>query len=61
MVEHRAIRRGASIMPLNFSTSGFWVMVPFALTLSVFCCAQAPVPEPATDQETEQARRFTPN
>ena len=48
-------------MPLNFSTSGFWVMVPFALTLSVFCCAQATVPEPATDQETEQARRFTPN
>jgi hypothetical protein len=27
--------------------------VPFALTVSFFCCAQAPMPEPVTDQETK--------
>jgi predicted Zn-dependent protease len=39
-------------MQINFSMSRFWI-VPFALTLSVLCCAQAPIPEPVTDQETE--------
>jgi predicted Zn-dependent protease len=39
-------------MPLNLSPSRFWI-VPFVLTLSVLCGAQAPQPEPTTDQETE--------
>src|SRR6478609_6031259 len=39
-------------MQPHFSLSRFWI-VPFALTLSVLCCAQAPMPEPVTDQETE--------
>lgn len=37
---------------LRFSTSGFWIM-PLLTILSVACLAQAPVPEPVTDQETE--------
>ena len=28
-------------------------IVPFSLMISIFCCAQAPIPEPVTDQETE--------
>jgi predicted Zn-dependent protease len=28
-------------------------IAPFALALSILCCAQAPMPEPVTDQETE--------
>jgi beta-barrel assembly-enhancing protease len=39
-------------MQPHFSLSRFWI-VPFALTLLVLCCAQAPMPEPVTDQETE--------
>jgi hypothetical protein len=35
----------------------FW-LVPFALTLSVLCCAQAPMPEPVTDQETELGQQM---
>lgn len=37
---------------LRFSTSGLWIM-PLLTILSVACLAQAPVPEPVTDQETE--------
>ena len=37
---------------VRFSTSGFW-MLPLLAILSVACLAQAPVPEPITDQETE--------
>ena len=37
---------------LLFTKPSFWI-VPFSLIVSVLCCAQAPVPEPATDQETE--------
>src|SRR5262247_4248214 len=28
-------------------------IVPFSLMISIVCCAQAPIPEPVTDQETE--------
>jgi hypothetical protein len=37
---------------LRFSTSGFWI-VPLLAILAAACLAQAPVPEPVTDQETE--------
>jgi beta-barrel assembly-enhancing protease len=37
---------------LRFSTSGFWI-VPLLALLAAACLAQAPVPEPVTDQETE--------
>ncbi len=37
---------------LQFSKPRFWI-APFVLTVSVLCGAQAPVPEPVTDQETE--------
>ena len=37
---------------VRFSTSEFWMM-PLLAILSVACLAQAPVPEPVTDQETE--------
>jgi predicted Zn-dependent protease len=36
----------------HFSTSTLWI-VPLAAILSVACLAQAPVPEPVSDQETE--------
>ena len=40
-------------MPTSrFSISRFWIM-PLMAILSVACLAQAPVPEPVTDQETE--------
>src|SRR4029077_5113502 len=39
-------------MQPEFLTSRFRT-VPFVLTLSFLCCAQAPIPEPVTDQETE--------
>ncbi len=35
----------------------FW-LVPFALTASVLCSAQAPLPEPVTDQETELGQQM---
>ena len=37
---------------LRFSTSGFW-LAPLLAILSAACLAQAPVPEPVSDQETE--------
>jgi predicted Zn-dependent protease len=37
---------------LRFSTSAFWI-VPLLALLAAACLAQAPVPEPVTDQETE--------
>jgi len=41
------------MMPrLRFSTSLFWI-VPLLAILSAACLAQAPVPEPVSDQETE--------
>ena len=39
-------------MQPKFLMSRFWI-VPFALMLTVLCRAQAPTPEPVTDQETE--------
>jgi predicted Zn-dependent protease len=39
-------------MDANFSVSRVWI-VPFVLMLTVLCGAQAPIPEPVTDQETE--------
>jgi predicted Zn-dependent protease len=36
----------------RFSTSGFWIM-PLLAILSTACLAQAPLPEPVSDQETE--------
>jgi predicted Zn-dependent protease len=41
------------MMPrLGFSASGFWIM-PLVAVLSAACLAQAPTPEPVSDQETE--------
>ena len=37
---------------LNVSTSRLWI-APFTLALCVLCSAQAPLPAPVTDQETE--------
>jgi hypothetical protein len=37
---------------LQFSTSRVWI-TPFLLIVSILCSAQAPLPEPVTDQETE--------
>ncbi len=37
---------------LQFSTSRIWI-TPFLLIVSILCSAQAPLPEPVTDQETE--------
>ena len=37
---------------IQFSKSGIWI-APFLLMFPVLCAAQAPLPEPATDQETE--------
>ena len=37
---------------LQFTKPGIWI-VPFLSMISVVCMAQAPVPEPVTDQETE--------
>jgi len=37
---------------LRFSTSGLWI-APLLAILSATCLAQAPVPEPVSDQETE--------
>jgi beta-barrel assembly-enhancing protease len=37
---------------LQFSKPGAWI-VPFLAVVSVLCIAQAPHPEPVTDQETE--------
>ena len=37
---------------LQFSGRRFWI-APLLMMISVLCGAQAPVPEPATDQETE--------
>src|SRR5262245_9445179 len=37
---------------LPFAKSNFWLL-PFTLAVSVLCGAQAPIPEPVTDQETE--------
>jgi predicted Zn-dependent protease len=42
---------------LQFAKPRFWI-VPFALAVSVFCCAQAPLPESATDLETELGRQM---
>jgi predicted Zn-dependent protease len=48
-----AILGKETMMPsLRFSTSGFSI-IPLLAILSVACLAQAPVPEPVTDQETE--------
>jgi beta-barrel assembly-enhancing protease len=42
-----------TMMPtLRFSTSGLWFM-PLVAILSAACLAQAPTPEPVSDQETE--------
>ena len=47
------VLRACSLMTKSrFSTSEFWV-VPLLAILSTACMAQAPTPEPATDQETE--------
>lgn len=40
------------MLKLQFSRSGVWV-TPLLLTVSILCLAQAPLPEPVTDQETE--------
>jgi predicted Zn-dependent protease len=40
---------------LQFSKPAVW-MTPFLLMVSILCVAQAPVPEPVTDQETELGR-----
>ena len=40
------------MQPLRSSTSALWI-VPLLAILSLGCLAQAPVPEPVTDQETE--------
>ena len=49
----RGERRRETDMPkLPFSISRFW-LTPFLLMVSIGCGAQAPVPEPVTDQETE--------
>ena len=45
---------------LPFSISRSW-LTPFLLMVSIGCGAQAPVPEPVTDQETESDRRCTKN
>ena len=37
---------------LKSAKPNFWLL-PFTLAVSVFCGAQAPSPEPVTDQETE--------
>ena len=37
---------------LQFSKPAVWT-TPFLLMVSILCVAQAPVPEPVTDQETE--------
>ncbi len=37
---------------LPFSTPAVWIL-PFLLMVSTLCLAQAPLPEPVTDQETE--------
>jgi Zn-dependent protease with chaperone function len=37
---------------LRFSTLGFWI-VPLLAVVGTTCAAQAPTPEPVTDQETE--------
>src|SRR6516165_11627542 len=37
---------------LPFTKPSLWIL-PFSLMVSVFCCAQAPLPEPVIDQETE--------
>ncbi len=37
---------------LQFSTSRVWIP-PFLLIVSILCSAQAPVPEPVSDQETQ--------
>jgi predicted Zn-dependent protease len=39
-------------MDAKISVSRLWI-VPLALMLTVLCSAQAPTPEPITDQETE--------
>jgi beta-barrel assembly-enhancing protease len=40
---------------LRFSRPAVW-MTPFLLMVSILCVAQAPLPEPVTDQETELGR-----
>jgi beta-barrel assembly-enhancing protease len=40
------------VSKLHFSKPSFWIP-PFLLTASVLFAAQAPIPEPVTDQETE--------
>ena len=37
---------------LQFSKSGIWIS-PLLLMVFILCAAQAPLPEPVTDQETE--------
>jgi predicted Zn-dependent protease len=44
-----------AVTKLQFSKSGLWI-APLALALLILCMAQAPVPEPVTDQETELGR-----
>jgi predicted Zn-dependent protease len=41
-----------AVPKLQFSNPGPWIAA-LALTLAILCMAQAPVPEPVTDQETE--------
>jgi hypothetical protein len=40
-------------MPKRQFTTPALLIAPFLLTVSILCGAQAPLPEPATDQETE--------
>jgi predicted Zn-dependent protease len=44
-----------AVTKLQFSKPVLWV-APLALTVSILCMAQAPVPEPVTDQETQLGR-----
>src|SRR5499427_2756433 len=42
---------------LPLAKPSFW-LVPFTLVVSFFCSAQAPLPEPVTDQETELGQQM---
>jgi predicted Zn-dependent protease len=44
-----------AVPKLQVANPGLWI-APLALTLAILCMAQAPVPEPVTDQETELGR-----
>ena len=52
MITERRILKGVT-SNCAFLRNACELLVPFSLMVSVFCGAQAPVPEPVTDQETE--------